>query len=114
MSYDVDLVDETGKIVEVKSHTEGGTYALGGSPDASLNITYNYAQVYGLFDFSIRNLNGIKAKDWIEKLEWLVEKLGIRQYEPDYWAPTPGNAGHALNILLGWAKLHPQATFEVS
>ena len=28
-----------------------------------------------------------------------------------YWKPTPGNAGYALNILLGWAREHPDAVW---
>jgi hypothetical protein len=31
-----------------------------------------------------------------------------------YWKPTPGNAGDALNVLLAWARQHPDATFRVS
>jgi len=46
-------------------------------------------------------------------LAHVVEVLGDEPYKTDYWAPTPGNAGHAAAILLGWAKLYPDATFEV-
>ena len=30
----------------------------------------------------------------------------------DYWAPTPGNAGKALNTLLQWAELFPHGVFS--
>ena len=31
----------------------------------------------------------------------------------DYCAPTPANAGFALNILLGWAREHPEGEWEL-
>lgn len=115
MSYDVRLVDpQTGTCVQVPSHQEGGTYAVGGTPDASLNVTYNYGEVYALFDFNLRELNGERAGDHIVQLTWLVGKLGTREYRKDYWAPTPGNAGHALEVLLRWAERYPDARFEVT
>ena len=33
------------------------------------------------------------------------------KYEKDYWAPTPGNAGYALKILLDWAIMNPDGVF---
>lgn len=113
VSYWVYLMKD-GSVAEVERHEEGGTYQLGGTDDAALNITYNYSDVYQLFDFSIRDLHEKKAEEVIPKLEELVEKLGTRQYSDDYWAPTPGNAGYALSILLKWAKQHPDGVFEVS
>lgn len=122
MSYDVSLECD-GKTVQVDNHSEGGTYAVGGTEVADLNITYNYAEVYSLFDFNIRDLDGKRAGDTIETMARIVSKTGTAQYqrsvgigswEPDYWAPTPGNAGHALNMLLGWARQHPDAVWHVS
>lgn len=115
MSWDVDLIDkDTKEVMQVEAHTEGGTYAIGGLPRASLNITYNYGEVYSLFGFDVYStLHDRSAADCIPKLEKLVEKLGTRKYEKDYWAPTPGNAGHALSILLKWAKQYPNAVFRV-
>ena len=84
----------------------------------------------------LRWLHGKTGRDTIGRLENAVELLGTHQYErcvdncdkcgsrcgygeglsdpmlpenrrSDYWAPTAGNAGHALNILLGWAKENP-------
>jgi hypothetical protein len=91
---------------------EGGTYALGGTEDASLNVTYNYAEVYRLLGFSIRDLEDRKASETTAQLVALVEKLGTQQFD-DYWAPTPGNAGHALSILLGWARQYPDGIWQV-
>lgn len=125
-------MDAEGNICDVESHQEGGVVQVGGSSEASLNVTYNYAWFYFHFldqENGIRALNGQRAGDWIERLEKAVEVLGDKQYVeyPDgfmlggknpkgvvnYWAPTPGNAGHALSILLTWAKQHPDAHFEV-
>lgn len=109
MSYDIELRDkETGKIVEVESHEEGGTYALGGINEADLNVTYNYAK-----HFNFRGLHEKRAGDMIPEMEKTVAELGITQ-DKDYWNPTKGNVGHAVNILLKWAKQNPDAIFEVS
>jgi hypothetical protein len=116
MSYDLGLYrDKNGaEALQVENHEEGGTHALGGTTDAELNITYNYAFFYYQFldkKDGLRWLYGRQAKDCIERLEKAVEILGTRQYS-DYWAATPGNAGHALNILLQWAKQHPEGYFS--
>ena len=113
MSYDISLVKDRNS-VKVGLHREGGTYCLTGSDSAEMNITYNYAWFYYKFldvDKGIRWLYGRKAKDCIKRLEEAVEELGTDIYE-DYWAPTPGNAGYALSILLGWARDNPDAVFE--
>lgn len=112
MSYDVELRDGDGEAVMVEAHEEGGTYQVGGTNRARLNVTYNYSEVYSVVGFSLRDLHGKRAGDTLEQLTELVKKLGTRRFE-NYWAPTPGNAGHALNILLGWAKAHPDATWNV-
>ena len=116
MSWDVYLQDESGQAVEVPIHTEGGTIALGGEPTAVLNVTYNYSKHFSAAWDGLRfvpALNGKKAADVIALLERGVEKLGDEP-DADYWAATPGNAGHALAILLGWARQHPSARFFVS
>lgn len=116
MSWDVALVKD-GAIVTVPRHSgEGGTYVLGGTTDAKLTITYNYGWVYRaieLFEGSLCDwLNGQRAGDMIPALAAAVARLGTGR-SPDYWAPTCGNAGHALSILLEWARLHPDAVFAV-
>ena len=112
MSYNVRLVQDE-ETVKVEPHEEGGTYVMGGCDSARLNITYNYAPVYALLDFSIHDLNGCQAKDTTQDLMRNVDKLGTHQHE-DYWAATTGNAGYAANILLNWALLYPEAIWEVT
>jgi len=112
MSYDVSLNDEHGPVT-VPRHTEGGSYVLGGLPYAELNITYNYAEHYYALFGGLRTLNGATGGSTIPTLEAAIDKLGVVR-DPSYWAGTPGNAGFALSILLSWAHLHPDATWEVT
>lgn len=115
MSYDIDLIDPaTGVPCDVGRHEEGGTYAVGGITEASLNVTYNYSNFYYERldpEKGIRWLYGRRAADCIPAMEKAVAALGTTRDE-DYWADTPGNAGFALAILLGWARLHPAAVFQ--
>ncbi len=168
MSYDIEL-QKNGEVVQVPRHAEGGTYALGGTEEAHLNVTYNYAPHYYEHldaEQGIRWLYGKTGAETEERLQAAVEELGTSVWEgpyyvptldaitsglwqkwkeahglPDdftaialnstmwgrvkesaivnglvyntggYWAPTSGNAGYALNILLGWAKIHPDAVW---
>jgi len=114
MSWDVSL-SNGGYIVSVPKFSEGGMRAIGGDTIASLNITYNYSSLFH------QALDRAKGLDWlhgkqagicIRRLQEVVIKLGIVQAD-DYWAATEGNVGHALNILLGWAYMYPDAIFHV-
>ena len=115
MGVDIKLVNRIStKIVTVDHHSEGGQYVLSGIDLAKLYITYNYSEVYKLlenYQGMVETFDGKKASDLLPWLEKGVEKLGVERYK-DYWAPTPGNAGYALSILLEWAKQYPDAIFE--
>ena len=113
MSYDVYL-RKGGKTVEVERHREGGTYCLGGTESAELNITYNYSPFFYKYldkKKGLRWLYGRKARQTIKRLEKAVKELGIKQHS-NYWEKTSGNAGYALSILLKWAERHPKAIWE--
>jgi hypothetical protein len=113
VGYNVRLVNaETGETVKVDKHTEGGQYAIGGSEEADLYVTYNYSEIYRLVNFHLRDLEGCCGSDSVEILERVVEKLGTKRFE-DYWAPTLGNAGYAASVLLSWARLYPDAVWKV-
>lgn len=148
MSWDICLNDEDGQPVEVEQHEEGGTFALGGTTRAELNITYNYGALVRLaakavgydlitgmakrednesvfslllltYDFSEDAVNALPGKtgeDTKDILRAMYEALGGGRYSrhEDYWAPTPGNVAHALDILATWAEQHPNATWSVS
>ena len=115
MSFDVSLEDENGTPVLVTRHSEGGTYVLGGTDQAILNITYNYSPFYSKHldaEHGLRWLDGKKGAECVERLAEAVAQLGTERTS-DYWAATAGNAGYALFILHAWAREHPGATFEV-
>ena len=108
MSYWISLHDETGAMPSVDSFTDGGTYAVGGSDEADLNVTYNYCRH---FDFR-GELHGRKAADTIPIMEKAVAELGTKRAD-DYWTATSGNAGAAVARLLAWARQHPDCMWEV-
>ncbi len=116
MSWWVKLVSEKdNRPVSVPRFEDGGTYPLGGTTDADLNITYNYSPLYHTFldkEEGLRWLHGKSGKDGAPRLEAAVRELGIDGDE-DYWKPTRGNAGRALIQLLLWAEKHPDAIFRV-
>lgn len=119
MSWDVALLGSDGCAVIVPAHFEGGTYALDGSDLACLNVTYNYGEVFDLVGpwcgrtGFVEILNGEVAGRVRGWLALGVERLGVRRWASDYWAPTLGNAGYALSLLLGWTDLCPNGIWEV-
>lgn len=116
MSWDVSLeCSECHRPVELdEAHTEGGTYCVGGTTAADLNVTYNYSTHFRehLHPDGLAWLDGKPASETIDALAAAVEALGTVR-DKDYWAPTPGNAGYALSILLRWARMSPEAVFVV-
>lgn len=97
---------------------------MGGTTEATLNITYNYGGQFAKVGLDFhegdpfgRNghtaVHGKIAADLIPQLRDAVEALRM-EHDTDYWKPTPGNAGYALSVLLGWAQLHPDGIFRVS
>ena len=114
MSYNVELAygDE---IAIVPSHLEGGILAIGGNPYAEMSVTYNYGMYYFklLHTKGLRGLSGLTGRQSIPNLEHAVEILGTER-DKDYWASTPGNAGYALKIMLGWASLHQDAVWNIT
>lgn len=95
---------------------EGGTYAVGGSEYAELNVTYNYSHVWvrvlgDEFPGMVEMLHGRKAGETVPVLARLCAELPDEPGD-DYWQPTPGNAGHAAALLLRMAREHPEAVWE--
>ncbi len=114
MSYWIYLRNKDGENVTVDAHAEGGTHVMGGTDEAELNVTYNYGvHIHKYLKGGLKYLHKKKGKSVIKKLEKAVKELGTERSD-NYWDSTEGNAGYALNILLGWAKQHPEAKFEVS
>lgn len=116
MSYDLRLIDKkTKKTLQLKEkhNLKGGTYEIGGTSYAWLNVTYNYSsffyQIFG--EKGIRTLYGMNGKDSISVLEDGISKLGD-DVSDDYWKATEGNAKSALKNLLILAKACPDGVWE--
>ena len=116
MSYDIDLKDPvTGNVLQLdaKHHMKGGTYAIGGTQDASLNITYNYAAhfVKALGENGIRTIYGMTGAASLQLLRGAAETL-CNDVDDDYWKPTEGNAKAALLQLASLAEMRPDGVWS--
>lgn len=113
MSWEVRLVDRYDNSVKVAVHNEGGILVAGGTDRAEMNVTFNYSKrIIDALGVDFTKLNHMRAGDTIKALHAAVEKLGTDRSD-DYWADTPGNVGHMLSVLLGWALSHPNAHFRI-
>jgi hypothetical protein len=112
MSWDISWVDENGDCYNMpESFEEGGTITIGGTTKTTLNVTYNYGELY--------NFKMLDRRDFdecvVEILEFLRNPLwGNSEKYSDYWAPTPGNVKHALSILYSFMREFPKGRFEVT
>jgi len=112
MSYDVELKDADGNILFMdESFEESGTYAMGGTTECTLNITYNYSEVYGTL---VKDLHGQYGIDSLKSLKEFVDRWPHAKPYDDYWAPTPGNAVKAIKRLVSFAEKHPNGVWHVS
>lgn len=116
MSYDIYLKDPEGghgpvELAE-KHQLSGGTYAVGGTRLAELNVTYNYSQHFYrlLGDKGIRTIYGMYAEDAIPLLQKAADSLS-GEPSGDYWSPTDGNVKKTLLDLIELAKLCPRGVF---
>jgi hypothetical protein len=128
MSYDIDLLDPVTKQTirfDAVHHIKGGNYVLGGTDEASLNVTYNYSKhfcrVFEEFEdptrlekklFGIRILDGRTGAESIPILRKAISTLGD-DVDEDYWKATEGNAKAALYGLLAFAQMRPDGVWEV-
>lgn len=116
MSYDIYLKDPSSgeTVILARPHNlTGGTYAVGGTNEAWLNITYNYAphfkKVFGAK--GIRTIYGMSAEESYPLLEKGINELD-RSPDENYWAPTEGNARKALIDLLELGLMCPKAIWS--
>lgn len=101
---------ETGATYDVEAHTEGGTYAVNGTPNTEVNVTYNYGCM-----FAFRDLHGKTARETLPVMAGFLEAWGhLKPYKADYWAPTPGNVAQAVRLLRDWAVAFPDGVWDVS
>jgi hypothetical protein len=91
----------------------GGTYVLGGTTEAWLNVTYNYGGIFRrvLGEKGIRSIYGMSGVDSVLVLEKAIAMLSD-DVDPDYWKATEGNAKRALCQLLALAKMFPHGVWD--
>jgi hypothetical protein len=132
MSYDIDLVDPvTRKVLELDEphHMRGGTYAIGGTTQASLNVTYNYSahyrrafghegvelteyqRLFGGGQTGLRSIYGLSGAESLPLLDAAISRLGD-DTDPDYWKATEGNAKRALIQLRALAAMRPDGIWQ--
>lgn len=133
MSYDIELKDPvTKEVIEFDSphQMRGGTYALNGTNEAWLNITYNYSIWYYRDDTfgekGIRTIYGLSGAESIPVLKKAIAGLEASNEElsdeeiqkceeqgaTGYWMPTRENAIKPLYQLLAMAQMRPDGIWE--
>ena len=135
MSYDIYLVDPiTRRVLELDAphQMRGGTYSMGGTTEAHLNITYNYGgHFYRVFEElpaprplapawmheeggpvgGIRTLYGLSGAESLIVLDRAIAMLKD-DATGDYWEATEGNAKRALIQLRALATLRPDGIWD--
>ena len=118
MSYDIHLnVPVTKQTIELENphFMRGGTYAIDGTKELSLNITYNYACVFCrpdvLGEKGIRSIYGKTGAESIPVLQMAIDAL-TDEVDPDYWKATEGNVKKSLYQLLSMAHMRPDGVWE--
>lgn len=116
MSYDIYLHDPATQrpiIFEESHQLRGGTYEVGGSRTAWLNVTYNYSKWFHkvMGKQGIRTIYGMTGADSIPVLEAGIAQLGTNVTD-NYWEPTEGNARVALTQLLALAEMRPDGIWN--
>ena len=123
MSYDITIMSATGEPVTLaeKHQLRGGTFALGGTDVAELNVTYNYAP---MFREAFKDPDGIKTialRDLKTGLALIQNAILNLKGKPsdNYWNATEGNARKALcdlailgNLVLSTGD-HDDAIWEI-
>ena len=116
MSYDIALTDPvTGEVLtlDVPHHMRGGTYAIGGTTKASLNVTYNYCHIFCkvLGTDGIRSIYGRSGAESIPMLSAAADQLR-NDKDDDYWKATEGNAKAAMLQLKALAEMRPDGIWH--
>lgn len=121
MSYDIELCDPVTKEVltlDAPHDMRGGTYAIGGTTEAWLNITYNYGKFYREHcpTEGLRSIYGMTGAESIPYLQSMIATIQRNhpdcETSPDYWAAVPGNAIKPLHQLIALARLRPDGVWK--
>lgn len=117
MSYDIWLRDPLTKEpleVEMPHFMQGGTYALNGTKELWLNVTYNYGKFYRRPDVfgekGIRSIYGMSGAESIPVFDKAIAALGD-DVDSDYWKATEGNAKRPLVQLRAMAQMRPDGVW---
>lgn len=116
MSYDLCLkeLQWTTCTLPEEHDIKGGTYALGGTTEAWLNVTYNYGKhFHKVLKGGIKAIEGLTGKESCPLLQNAADQLGDDTTD-DYWEPTEGNAKQALLNLIKLAELCPNGVWHIS
>lgn len=117
MSYDVYVINENGDPLYSETPIEaiGGTYALGGTDELWLNITYNYSKIlHEVFEIvtglraGLDVLERMNVKQSIPILQECIALLRTDVDDADYWKATEGNVRKALEGLLELVTKSPE------
>jgi hypothetical protein len=116
MSYDIELIDPVTKeplLLDQPHNMRGGTYQIGGTRWAHLNVTYNYSPHFykTLGELGIRRIYGMTGAESIPILMDAATKLKDDKDE-DYWASTEGNAKAAILQLIILAQMRPDGIWH--
>lgn len=116
MSYDINLVDkDTGEYLYTNDehNLTGGTYAVGGTKELYLNITFNYYKIFKEYNLYIPDLDNQLVADVLSNL---CSTYAEMEGEPsdNYWEATEGNAKKALKNLIALCSLAPDARIKVA
>lgn len=116
MSYSIRLCDPVDKAVILFDDPHmmaGGTYAVGGTREAWLSVTYNYGAIYCrvMGTDGIRSIYGMTGA---ESLPLLVGAATILDDDVsnDYWEATEGNAKRPLLQLAAMARMRPDGVWD--
>jgi hypothetical protein len=120
MGYDVYFCSSIGApcALDRPLDLRGGTYTVGGTRIAELNITYNYAPwLLSVWEGGIRSLYGKTATAVVEEIKRGIGRMDplLNQARPCnchlswdcYWASSQANAQRALGDLLVLAEAVP-------
>lgn len=128
MSYDIQLIDPITKQTlraESSHNFKGGTFAINGTTELWLNITWNYFEIFRkvLGEKGIRVIYGLTGEESQPILKQAIDQLSNNDVVSvetrlnaaklsGYWKPTERNAKEALAQLWCMAELRPDGIWE--
>lgn len=116
MSHNIELIDPITRqtiLLDTPHQMRGGTFVLGGTREAWLNVTYNYAAILTrvLGSGGIRTIYGKTGAESVSMLNEAISKLDDNT-DNDYWKPTEGNVKSVLLQLKTLAQLRPDGVWS--